>query len=919
LALCAWGKEVMPNPFDQFDSQVQPVPVQSLRPVIGNVAPEEQERKAREEQRDVTRLDVTLEEKDRNASKDQFDRITTFRKEFLTEPTVRQFREVQNSTKQIIDLANRQSDTPGPGDIALIFGYMKALDPGSVVREGEFATAENAGGVPEAVINAYNKFLEGGRLSPELKREFAQTAASIYNSRLNGYNTFAEDYRGLVAAEGADPDAQGIRIAEPITFGSDSPLGRSTPLRTAEEGESFLTTDQRDFLAKFTAAYDSGATLEELQALGATPFATQAELDEARRQGRRPTLTPEGRDPRSGMGFLEGIGETITGSARTTDEIEGLPDIGDIPELNDPSAASFLASLGSLTTGPQETAQIIASQFPGVAVRQDAKGNFLLRSSLDGKEYAIKPGFTASDIPRAIGAIAAFTPAGRATTLPGAFAANAGTQAGIEATQVLAGGNFNADEVLIAGAGGTAVQGIGRGISAVRGSRPSAPPPPSGPRVIADAPEVIAAGEAEKVPVLTSDVRPARTWAGNWLQSTGEKLPIVGTGGIRAGQQEARVGMVERLADEYASNPATIDDITADFMKTRGGEIAKYTQQKRDVFSSIAGAPAPVPQASLDALDLAIGRFGQQETYRPLVARIQGFRNDLANARSIEDIEDLRKAIGDTFNDDSMKSSSSALRGIVNGPDGLYAAIKKDMGGYIKDNAGEQGFAKWASSNAKLADFADDLEKGTLDRVLKRGEATPEEAASLLFSRKPSDVKALFRNLSPDGQKRARSLVVQKLVDNAGGLNELSTAKFRTALAKSKDTIGVVFPKDEAERLTGMLRLLQATKRAEQASVTTPTGQSTLPFVGASGLGFLAGDWFGAAGVGTATALGFRAYESKAVRNLLASLSKTQPGSKAEKNILANITKATAKASVPAAVNLQTRPDEQPTSTIEVR
>jgi hypothetical protein len=37
---------------------------------------------------------------------------------------------------------------------------MKMLDPTSVVREGEFATAQNAASIPIKIVNMYNKALE---------------------------------------------------------------------------------------------------------------------------------------------------------------------------------------------------------------------------------------------------------------------------------------------------------------------------------------------------------------------------------------------------------------------------------------------------------------------------------------------------------------------------------------------------------------------------------------------------------------------------------------------------------------------------------------------------------------------------------------------------------------------------------------
>ena len=47
----------------------------------------------------------------------------------------------------------------GAGDAAIVFGYMKMLDPTSVVREGEQATTRNAVGVPEAIRGMYNQRL----------------------------------------------------------------------------------------------------------------------------------------------------------------------------------------------------------------------------------------------------------------------------------------------------------------------------------------------------------------------------------------------------------------------------------------------------------------------------------------------------------------------------------------------------------------------------------------------------------------------------------------------------------------------------------------------------------------------------------------------------------------------------------------
>ena len=68
------------------------------------------------------------------------------------------------------------------GDLSLIFAYMKILDPNSVVREQEFANAQNAAGVPARIRNQYNKVMEGTRLAPEQRQQFQAQAEALFES-----------------------------------------------------------------------------------------------------------------------------------------------------------------------------------------------------------------------------------------------------------------------------------------------------------------------------------------------------------------------------------------------------------------------------------------------------------------------------------------------------------------------------------------------------------------------------------------------------------------------------------------------------------------------------------------------------------------------------------------------------------------
>lgn len=82
----------------------------------------------------------------------------------------------------------------GPASIALVFKFMKALDPQSVVRESEFSTAENSAGVPESVRNIYNKLKNGEKLGEEQIKQFIDTANLLSNSAVESSSNEINKY-----------------------------------------------------------------------------------------------------------------------------------------------------------------------------------------------------------------------------------------------------------------------------------------------------------------------------------------------------------------------------------------------------------------------------------------------------------------------------------------------------------------------------------------------------------------------------------------------------------------------------------------------------------------------------------------------------------------------------------------------------
>ena len=95
---------------------------------------------------------------------------------------------------------------------------MKALDPTSVVREGEFALAEQAAGVDDRVLNIYNKLIEGERLPPKQMDQFIETAQGLSNTAIDSANNEVDNWLNTFGDTLQPKFKQAVRKRVPTPF-----------------------------------------------------------------------------------------------------------------------------------------------------------------------------------------------------------------------------------------------------------------------------------------------------------------------------------------------------------------------------------------------------------------------------------------------------------------------------------------------------------------------------------------------------------------------------------------------------------------------------------------------------------------------------------------------------------------------------
>jgi len=129
----------------------------------------------------------------------EFKQANTLRDEYNT--ITKDFRTVQDAYNKIQSTSNT-----GAGDMSLLYSYVKLLDPGSVVRESEFATAAASGSFGEQIQGAVSRIMSGERLPDSLRNAFKSEATRIYQGQKVSFDNAGKAYSEIAKRNGINPD-----------------------------------------------------------------------------------------------------------------------------------------------------------------------------------------------------------------------------------------------------------------------------------------------------------------------------------------------------------------------------------------------------------------------------------------------------------------------------------------------------------------------------------------------------------------------------------------------------------------------------------------------------------------------------------------------------------------------------------------
>jgi hypothetical protein len=507
------------------------------------------------------------------------------------------------------------------------------------------------------------------------RRNWGPVTQSYINRTMVGFNRIASEGQ----QQEAPAAAQSRQVAETLTVPANDPTRQM--LQAYERGE--VTPDEAEAIEEAVrerriAVPPGFRLLGEVsdEAARQAAQAPQSLLDAytggrmnrgervefERLVGRGAIKVPEGfQVGKTEFGLVDRAVAAVTGSERETEATRTLPAWMSMPEMTTAGGRGVLESLATVALGgpqglqamrdigqtrgqnlaatigtmaatPQEAVQIIRAQNPNVTERRDERGNYILRSAIDGKEYVIPPGFRQSDIPRAAGTALAFLPAGRATTITGGVLATGATQAAIEGTQLATGGTFNPEDVALAGVLGGAIPAAARVLPGIGPLANATLERLRLRRPAAAAPELPPQGPGGPPPAGMAGAAPEPPPAGPAGPGAAARPPMPGAGAMPepppAAPRPSPAGMAPAApAAPRPVAPAMSGDEMVQATRTagRGGMGSQAAQAK------LAEAAAPNPETMAAAQRLGIAEHLQADH----VTTSQAFRELSQAVKSI--------------------------------------------------------------------------------------------------------------------------------------------------------------------------------------------------------------------------------------------------------------------------------------------
>jgi hypothetical protein len=133
----------------------------------------------------------------------------------------------------------------GLGDVALITAFMKMLDPGSTVRESEFATARDTAGLYASLENYLEKVRTGEFLKDPQRKVFTDLAGKYLEAAERDGAKTRQSMEGIVDRLGLNPADVFVDVIEEAEAAAFPEITTQEEFDALPSGSVFIENGQQ--------------------------------------------------------------------------------------------------------------------------------------------------------------------------------------------------------------------------------------------------------------------------------------------------------------------------------------------------------------------------------------------------------------------------------------------------------------------------------------------------------------------------------------------------------------------------------------------------------------------------------------------------------------------------------------------------
>lgn len=316
------------------------------------------------------------------------------------------------------------------------------------------------------------------------------------------------------------------------------------------------------------------------------------------------------------------------------------------------------------------------------------------------------------------------------------------------------------------------------------------------------------------------------------IETTLERVPLVGTRGFRDKQSHQLARAARGLADQFNQG---IDDVGEELQSSLTRSLNTARTQASRMYDDVGTAAQQAKgRVELNNLRQTIATIAGREGQLPETIRDSKILSSVAKYGDLDDMPfDVARVTRSRLGQELRKAERQAVSGGVSDEEVaaikmIRGALERDLDDFAAREGGDIG-RLYREANAFYRTNVVPFKDRAIRKAGRDDFDTDQILKTFVKNDRPQLAAKLMGRLDDQGKTTVKYAILQDAFENASdGKTAFSPAKFAGRLERLGKSKSAIFTPQERQQIEGFTRLARAAERAGQYMENPPTGQRVI-------------------------------------------------------------------------------------------